>query len=176
MNKKLKEVYDLLYDWRIHIDVPIGNVADFHLLSKDDKEISELIESELNSYADVEPENIIESENIEDDLEEDFDPDIDLDSLDLSDFLSEFLRDMGKKMDEIKEKDPGSIIKYEDSEECDLGFYVYEGDLFVCSSFTDVPVSGFSEGTQDKICKAIKRSLKKNANKRGAIGKVSTIV
>lgn len=170
MNKKLKEVYDLLYDWRIHIDVPIGNVADFHLLPKDDKEISELIESELNSYADdieIKPENIIEPDNIEDDLEleddleEDFDPDIDLDSLDLSDFLSEFLRDMGKKMDEIKEKDPGSIIKYEDSEECDLGFYVYEGDLFVCSSFTDVPVSGFSEGTQDKICKAIKRGLKK---------------
>ena len=100
MNKKLKEVYDLLYDWRIHIDVPIGNVADFHLLPKDDKEISELIESELNSYVnnDIEPENIIEPDNIEedpeleDDLEEDFDPDIDLDSLDLSDFLSEFLR------------------------------------------------------------------------------------
>lgn len=167
MNKKLKEVYDLLYDWRIHIDVPIGNVADFHLLPKDDKEISELIESELNSYADVKPENIIESENntededLEEDPEDGFDPDIDLDSLDLSDFLSEFLRDMGKKMDEIKEKDPGSIIKYEDSGECDLGFYVYEGDLFVCSSFTDVSVSNFLEGTQDKICKAIKRGLKK---------------
>lgn len=166
MNKKLKEVYDLLYDWRIHIDVPIGKVADFHLLPKDDKEISELIESELNSIVDagstIDPENT-EDEDLE---EEDFDPDIDLDSLDLSDFLSEFLRDMGKKMDEIKEKDPGSIIKYEDSGECDLGFYVYEGDLFVCSSFTDVPVSNFSEGTQDKICKAIKRGLNKIKKKK----------
>ena len=167
MNKKLKEVYDLLYDWRIHIDVPIEKVADFHLLPKDDKEISELIKSELNSYVnDIEPGSTIEPENTEDgdleeDLEEGFDPDIDLDSLDLSDFLSGFLRDMGKKMDEIKEKDPGSIINYEDSGECDLGFYVYEEDLFVCSSFTEVPVSDFSEGTQDKICKAIKRGLKK---------------
>ena len=167
MNKKLKEVYDLLYDWRIHIDVPIKRVADFHLLPNDDKEISELIRSELNSYADdIEPGSTIEPENTEDEIkekdpEEGFDPNIDLDSLDLSDFLSKFLREMGKKMDEIKEKDPGSIINYEDSGECDLGFYVYEGDLFVCSSFTDVPVSDFSEGTQDKICKAIKRGLKK---------------
>lgn len=165
MNKKLKEVYDLLYDWRIHIDVPIERVADFHLLPKDDKEISELIESELNSFVDagstIEPENNTEDEDLEEDPEDGFDPDIDLDSLDLSDFLSEFLRDMGKKMDEIKEKDPGSIINYEDSGECNLGFYVYEGDLFVCSSFTDVPVSDFLEGTQDKICKAIKRGLKK---------------
>ena len=151
----------------VTIDVPIEMVADFHLLPKDDKEISELIKSELNSYVDdIEPRSTVEPENTEDgdleeDPEEDFDPDIDLDSLDLSDFLSKFLRDMGKKMDEIKEKDPWSIIKYEDSRECDLGFYVYEGDLFVCSSFTDVPVSDFSEGTQDKICKAIKRGLKK---------------
>ena len=171
---KLQELRDLIYDWRIHLNIPIGLSTDFQIDPKDDEEISELVNrdivAKLEEQAKFDEEDSLyniddewlESDNIEsdDDFEfggEDYDADID----DFSNPLPDYLKKMAEKQKKIKETEPDTIIQFDENLDCDLGFYVFEDELFVVDGCTDFPVAYLSEETQEKIYSAIKKKFNK---------------
>ena len=168
----LQEAKEKIYDWRIHLDVPMGTAADFQLRKEDDQEIAEMIETHLQ-------ENTIDDEEFWDENEDDVcgvDDGEDLGAeellsdimdklgvdeeegeLDLSSFLPKDIKKMAKEQEKIKKTAPKTIIHYE-SKPREIGLYVFEGDMFVVTAGMDIAIGDLPENIQDKICEAIERA------------------
>ena len=166
----LEEITKRVYDWRIHVSTPAERDVEFQLDEEDDDEIALEIDEfllenfdEYNPYEDEDGMDYDDPDFPEEDddyfYRDDDDEDEDDDEED-EDRPNPWKMKMKEDQEKIKETAPDTIIQYKEDPLRQLGFHVYQGDLyFLYEVYDAIPVDELPDKLIDKICAAIEKKL-----------------